>query len=199
MAEREGFEPSVRYQRTHTFQACSLSHSDTSPGPQRLGETFRVCNRPAMTSNTPAVSPPPAMRRGNTVATGRSCERLLRGAPRIPGHRNEPGRAGARGRAPIEMRPAPDRAESWYPRRRSRGRRSPPRFVRSMAARIGPLASPGREPRQARKGAAAAADASAGVRLVRVASTPLAAPNVEFRYRGESPEVCRVRFNRSRV
>ena len=41
---------------------------------------------------------------------------------------------------------------------------------RSMAARIGPLASPGREPRQARKGAAAAADASAGVRLVRAAS-----------------------------
>ena len=32
LAEREGFEPSVRYQRTHTFQACSLSRSDTSPG-----------------------------------------------------------------------------------------------------------------------------------------------------------------------
>ena len=32
MAEREGFEPSVRYQRTHTFQACSLNRSDTSPG-----------------------------------------------------------------------------------------------------------------------------------------------------------------------
>ena len=31
MAEREGFEPSIRYKRIHTFQACSLSHSDTSP------------------------------------------------------------------------------------------------------------------------------------------------------------------------
>lgn len=31
MAEREGFEPSVRFWRTHTFQACSLNHSDTSP------------------------------------------------------------------------------------------------------------------------------------------------------------------------
>ena len=41
-----------------------------------------------------------------------------------------------------------------------------------MAARTSPLASPGREPRQARKGAAAAADASAGVWLVRVASIP---------------------------
>ena len=41
-----------------------------------------------------------------------------------------------------------------------------------MAIRTGPLASQCREPRQARKGAAAAADASAGVRLVRVASIP---------------------------
>ena len=32
MAEREGFEPSVRFWRTHTFQACSLNRSDTSPG-----------------------------------------------------------------------------------------------------------------------------------------------------------------------
>ena len=31
LAEREGFEPSIRYKRIHTFQACSLSHSDTSP------------------------------------------------------------------------------------------------------------------------------------------------------------------------
>ncbi len=31
MAEREGFEPSIRYQRIHTFQACSFNHSDTSP------------------------------------------------------------------------------------------------------------------------------------------------------------------------
>ncbi len=31
MAERTGFEPAVRINRTHAFQACSLSHSDTSP------------------------------------------------------------------------------------------------------------------------------------------------------------------------
>ena len=31
MAEREGFEPSVRFWRTHTFQACSFDRSDTSP------------------------------------------------------------------------------------------------------------------------------------------------------------------------
>ena len=30
MAVREGFEPSIRC-RIHTFQACSFSHSDTSP------------------------------------------------------------------------------------------------------------------------------------------------------------------------
>ena len=31
LAEREGFEPSVRFWRTHTFQACSFDRSDTSP------------------------------------------------------------------------------------------------------------------------------------------------------------------------
>ncbi len=31
MAEREGFEPSIRYKRIHTFQACAFNHSATSP------------------------------------------------------------------------------------------------------------------------------------------------------------------------
>ena len=31
MAEREGFEPSIRYKRIHTFQACAFDHSATSP------------------------------------------------------------------------------------------------------------------------------------------------------------------------
>ncbi len=31
MAEREGFEPSIRGYRIHTFQACSFNHSDISP------------------------------------------------------------------------------------------------------------------------------------------------------------------------
>ena len=30
-AERAGFEPAVPFWSTHTFQACSLNHSDTSP------------------------------------------------------------------------------------------------------------------------------------------------------------------------
>jgi hypothetical protein len=31
MAERVGFEPTTQFCRVHAFQACSLSHSDTSP------------------------------------------------------------------------------------------------------------------------------------------------------------------------
>ena len=31
MADREGFEPSVPFWGTHTFQACSFDHSDTCP------------------------------------------------------------------------------------------------------------------------------------------------------------------------
>ena len=30
LAERKGFEPSIRYYRIHAFQACALSHSATS-------------------------------------------------------------------------------------------------------------------------------------------------------------------------
>ena len=35
LAEREGFEPSIRGYRIHTFQACSFSRSDTSPENKR--------------------------------------------------------------------------------------------------------------------------------------------------------------------
>ncbi len=31
MAEREGFEPSVRVNRTHDFQSCTFNRSVTSP------------------------------------------------------------------------------------------------------------------------------------------------------------------------
>jgi hypothetical protein len=34
VAERVGFEPTVRFCRTHAFQACALSHSAISPGAQ---------------------------------------------------------------------------------------------------------------------------------------------------------------------
>ena len=30
-AERVGFEPTLRYERKHAFQACAFSHSATSP------------------------------------------------------------------------------------------------------------------------------------------------------------------------
>ena len=31
MAEQEGFEPSIRGYRIHTFQACAFDHSATAP------------------------------------------------------------------------------------------------------------------------------------------------------------------------
>ena len=31
MAEREGFEPSLRYKRKHDFESCAFNHSATSP------------------------------------------------------------------------------------------------------------------------------------------------------------------------
>ena len=31
MAEEEGFEPSIRFWRIHTFQACAFNHSATPP------------------------------------------------------------------------------------------------------------------------------------------------------------------------
>ncbi len=41
LAVREGFEPSIRC-RIHTFQACSFSHSDTSPN---FGLLFNVLSQ----------------------------------------------------------------------------------------------------------------------------------------------------------
>ena len=38
MAEREGFEPSIRGYRIHAFQACAFNHSATSP--QNEGRTI---------------------------------------------------------------------------------------------------------------------------------------------------------------
>ena len=31
MADREGFEPSVRFRRTHDFQSCAFDHSAIYP------------------------------------------------------------------------------------------------------------------------------------------------------------------------
>ena len=33
VAEQEGFEPSIRGYRIHTFQACAFDHSATAPHP----------------------------------------------------------------------------------------------------------------------------------------------------------------------
>ena len=43
LAVKEGFEPSKRYKRLHTFQACSFSHSDTSPLRRDNNEKKRLC------------------------------------------------------------------------------------------------------------------------------------------------------------
>ena len=39
-AERAGFEPAVPFWSTHTFQACSLNHSDISPNASQLHRPF---------------------------------------------------------------------------------------------------------------------------------------------------------------
>ena len=43
LAVKEGFEPSIRYKRIHTFQACSLSHSDTSPFGRDNNQKNEIC------------------------------------------------------------------------------------------------------------------------------------------------------------
>ena len=47
MAEKEGFEPSIRC-RIHTFQACAFDHSATSPWPRSLAQGS------VLRGNTPA-------------------------------------------------------------------------------------------------------------------------------------------------
>ena len=42
MAEREGFEPSIRGYRIHTFQACAFDHSATAPHACREGAPSRA-------------------------------------------------------------------------------------------------------------------------------------------------------------
>ena len=36
MEEGKGFEPSIRYERIHAFQACALNHSATPPENNKL-------------------------------------------------------------------------------------------------------------------------------------------------------------------
>ena len=45
-AERAGFEPAVPFWSTHTFQACSLNHSDISPNAfQPLKPSLNRCQK----------------------------------------------------------------------------------------------------------------------------------------------------------
>src|SRR5262245_12198300 len=82
MAEREGFEPSVPEFDTHAFQACSFSHSDTSPlfscsraRASRPGMAEREGFEPAVPKSThcfsrPAQSAALAPLRGREAASG---------------------------------------------------------------------------------------------------------------------------------
>ena len=58
MAEREGFEPSMRF-RIHAFQACSLSHSDISPCHEPTRSTGTGADRsPGVGSGSRSISAP---------------------------------------------------------------------------------------------------------------------------------------------
>ena len=41
LAERKGFEPSIRFWRIHTFQACAFDHSATS---LKFNLTAQICH-----------------------------------------------------------------------------------------------------------------------------------------------------------
>ena len=41
MAERVGFEPTIRGYRIHAFQACAFSRSATSPAERKIGAARR--------------------------------------------------------------------------------------------------------------------------------------------------------------
>ena len=41
MEEGKGFEPSIRYERIHAFQACALNHSATPPFNEITNERFQ--------------------------------------------------------------------------------------------------------------------------------------------------------------
>ncbi len=43
MAERVGFEPTIRGYRIHAFQACAFSRSATSPVRRNIGAALRPC------------------------------------------------------------------------------------------------------------------------------------------------------------
>ena len=77
MAEREGFEPSVPETDTHAFQACSLSHSDTSPDELIWDELVDVAERegfepPARANPALVFETSPFSRSGTSPGDSRS-------------------------------------------------------------------------------------------------------------------------------
>ena len=74
MAEREGFEPSVPGTDTHAFQACSLSHSDTSPDELIWDELVDVAERegfePPVDCSTLVFETSPFSRSGTSPGDG---------------------------------------------------------------------------------------------------------------------------------
>ncbi len=64
LAEREGFEPSIRYSRIHTFQACSFDHSDISPESTNSLNSARSLHYRAAASNI--------SRHGNAISLERA-------------------------------------------------------------------------------------------------------------------------------
>ena len=53
MAEREGFEPSIRC-RIHTFQACAFDHSATSPWARSLAQPYPLDEQVASQKEVPS-------------------------------------------------------------------------------------------------------------------------------------------------
>ena len=51
MAVRKGFEPLIRDERIHAFQACSFNHSDNSPNALPNGR-YEIFERRALTTET---------------------------------------------------------------------------------------------------------------------------------------------------
>ena len=76
MAEREGFEPSIRCSRIHTFQACSFNHSDTSPEPARTPVPGRAAKgkptRPGGANGIRHCNPPGRPQTCGAGRTGKS-------------------------------------------------------------------------------------------------------------------------------
>ena len=53
MEEGKGFEPSIRYERIHAFQACALNHSATPPKNYKLSNINQKMGEATKTNHLP--------------------------------------------------------------------------------------------------------------------------------------------------